>query len=74
MRRTRGRHLHSADDAEPSDGKLQGPALWLLRQIRDVIEEELEATLAGQKTAKAALDAAQERGNTLLRAFEKANQ
>lgn len=43
-------------------------------QIRDVIEEELEATLAGQKTAKAALDAAQERGNTLLRAFEKANQ
>ncbi|WP_051356632.1 sn-glycerol-3-phosphate ABC transporter substrate-binding protein UgpB [Azorhizobium doebereinerae] len=42
-------------------------------QIRDVIEEELEATLAGSKTAKAALDDAQARGNTLLLAFEKAN-
>ncbi|MFG1300232.1 sn-glycerol-3-phosphate ABC transporter substrate-binding protein UgpB [Xanthobacter sp. V3C-3] len=42
-------------------------------QIRDVIEEELESTLAGQKTPEAALAAAQKRGNELLRAFEKAN-
>ncbi|MFG1344717.1 sn-glycerol-3-phosphate ABC transporter substrate-binding protein UgpB [Xanthobacter autotrophicus DSM 431] len=42
-------------------------------QVRDVIEEELEATLAGQKTPEAALSAAQTRGNALLRAFEKAN-
>ena len=42
-------------------------------QIRDVIEEELEATLAGQKSPQAALAAAQTRGNELLRAFEKAN-
>ncbi|HQS07576.1 MAG: sn-glycerol-3-phosphate ABC transporter substrate-binding protein [Rhizobiales bacterium 24-66-13] len=43
-------------------------------QIRDVIEEELEATLAGKKTPKEALAAAQSRGNEMLRAFEKANQ
>ncbi|ABS69670.1 extracellular solute-binding protein family 1 [Xanthobacter versatilis] len=42
-------------------------------QIRDVIEEELEATLAGQKTPQAALAAAEARGNEQLRAFEKAN-
>jgi len=42
-------------------------------QIRDVIEEELESTLAGQKTPEAALAAAQKRGNELLRTFEKAN-
>ncbi|MFG1277026.1 sn-glycerol-3-phosphate ABC transporter substrate-binding protein UgpB [Xanthobacter autotrophicus] len=42
-------------------------------QIRDVIEEELEATLAGQKSAQAALAAAEARGNEQLRAFEKAN-
>jgi len=42
-------------------------------QVRDVIEEELEATLAGQKTPEAALAAAEKRGNELLRAFEKAN-
>ncbi|MFG1427641.1 sn-glycerol-3-phosphate ABC transporter substrate-binding protein UgpB [Roseixanthobacter glucoisosaccharinicivorans] len=43
-------------------------------QIRDVIEEELEATLAGKKTPKEALTAAEARGNEMLRAFEKANQ
>lgn len=43
-------------------------------QIRDVIEEELELTLAGKKTAKEALADAQQRGNDLLRAFEKANK
>jgi len=43
-------------------------------QIRDIINEELEAVWAGDKTAQAGLDAAVERGNKLLRAFEKANQ
>ena len=32
-------------------------------QIRDVWSEEIEAALAGQKTAKDALDAAVARGN-----------
>jgi sn-glycerol 3-phosphate transport system substrate-binding protein len=41
-------------------------------QIRDVINEEFEALWAGDKTAKEALDAAVERGNALLRKFERA--
>ncbi|MCM2561639.1 sn-glycerol-3-phosphate ABC transporter substrate-binding protein UgpB [Lutimaribacter sp. EGI FJ00015] len=39
-------------------------------QIRDVINEELEAVWSGNKTAKEAMDAAVERGNELLRRFE----
>ncbi|MBO6603136.1 MULTISPECIES: sn-glycerol-3-phosphate ABC transporter substrate-binding protein UgpB [Rhodophyticola] len=42
-------------------------------QIRDVINEELEAVWAGDKTAREAMDAAVERGNDLLRRFEAAN-
>lgn len=42
-------------------------------QIRDVINEELEAVWSGDKTAQEALDAAVERGNELLRRFEAAN-
>ncbi len=40
-------------------------------QVRDVINEEMEALWAGDKTAKQALDAAAERGNALLRKFER---
>ena len=40
-------------------------------QIRDVINEEMEAVWAGDKDAKTALDAAAERGNALLRKFER---
>ena len=43
-------------------------------QIRDVVDEELEAVWAGTKTAKQALDSAVERGNKLLRDFEAANK
>jgi sn-glycerol 3-phosphate transport system substrate-binding protein len=42
--------------------------------IRDVIEDELEQALAGKKSAQAALDAAVQRGNDLLRQFERANR
>ncbi|MEO1493647.1 MAG: sn-glycerol-3-phosphate ABC transporter substrate-binding protein UgpB [Pseudomonadota bacterium] len=42
-------------------------------QIRDIINEELEAVWAGEKDAKTALDDATERGNALLRKFEKVN-
>ncbi|MCS6878028.1 MAG: sn-glycerol-3-phosphate ABC transporter substrate-binding protein UgpB [Geminicoccaceae bacterium] len=41
-------------------------------QIRDIIEEELEAVFQGKKSAQDALDAAARRGNELLRQFEKA--
>jgi sn-glycerol 3-phosphate transport system substrate-binding protein len=40
-------------------------------QIRDVINEELEAIWNGSKTAQEGLDEAVERGNALLRKFEK---
>lgn len=43
-------------------------------QVRDVINEELEAVWAGDKTAQEALDAAVARGNALLRKFEAANK
>ena len=41
--------------------------------IRDAIEDELEAAFVGKKTAQQALDTAVERGNKLLRQFERAN-
>ncbi|WP_273520809.1 sn-glycerol-3-phosphate ABC transporter substrate-binding protein UgpB [Rhodosalinus sediminis] len=42
-------------------------------QIRDIINEELEAVWSGDKSAEEALDAAVERGNDLLRRFEASN-
>ena len=42
-------------------------------QIRDVIDKEFEAMLAGSKTAQQALDAVVPRGNEILREFESAN-
>ena len=42
-------------------------------QIRDIINEELEAVWAGDKSAQEAMDAAVERGNELLRRFEATN-
>ena len=42
-------------------------------QIRDIINEEMEAVWAGQKSAQEALDAAVQRSNELIRQFERAN-
>jgi len=42
-------------------------------QVRNVVDEEFQALLAGGKTAQEALDSAVERGNALLREFEAAN-
>jgi sn-glycerol 3-phosphate transport system substrate-binding protein len=41
--------------------------------IRGVIDEELEQVFSGKQSAQAALDLAVERGNRLLRQFERAN-
>ena len=41
--------------------------------IRDAIDDELEHAFSGKKSAQAALDSAVERGNRLLRQFERAN-
>ncbi len=43
-------------------------------QIREIINEEMEATWNGSKTADQAMDEAVKRGNKLLRKFEKANK
>jgi sn-glycerol 3-phosphate transport system substrate-binding protein len=42
-------------------------------QIRDVIDQEFEDMLAGNKTAQQALDAVDQRGNELLREFQANN-
>lgn len=42
--------------------------------IRDVIEDEMEQVFAGKKSAQAAMDSAVERGNRLLRQFERTNR
>jgi sn-glycerol 3-phosphate transport system substrate-binding protein len=42
-------------------------------QIRDVVDEELEAVWSGKKDSKTALDEAVKRGNELLRKFQAAN-
>ncbi|PVA06640.1 sn-glycerol-3-phosphate ABC transporter substrate-binding protein UgpB [Thalassorhabdomicrobium marinisediminis] len=51
----------------------KGVRLGSYDQIRGIIDEELEAVWSGDKDAQAALDNAVERGNQLLRRFERAN-
>jgi sn-glycerol 3-phosphate transport system substrate-binding protein len=55
---------------EPTENS-RGLRLGNMVQLRDVWSEEIEAALAGKKSAKEALDAAVARGNTMLRQFEK---
>jgi len=43
-------------------------------QIRDIVDEELEAVWSGKKDAKTALDEAVKRGNEQLKRFEAANK
>lgn len=61
----------TAKDPTPNS---KGLRLGNFDQIRGIIDEELEAVWAGDKTAQAALDSAVERGNALLRRFEQANR
>jgi sn-glycerol 3-phosphate transport system substrate-binding protein len=59
---------------KPPTDKSKGLRIGNFVQIRDVMDEELEAVWAGQKTAKQALDTAVERGNRLLADFARANR
>jgi len=52
----------------------KGLRLGSFDQIRGIIDEELEAVWAGDKSAQDALDSAVERGNALLRRFEQASR
>src|SRR5210317_2284261 len=52
----------------------KGLRLGSFDQIRGIIDEELEAIWAGDKTAQEAMDSAKERGDALLRRFEQASR
>jgi sn-glycerol 3-phosphate transport system substrate-binding protein len=58
---------------KPPTANSKGIRLGSFVLIRDVIDDELEQAFAGKKSAQAALDSAVERGNRLLRQFERAN-
>ena len=58
---------------KPPTENSRGVRLGSFVLIRDVIDDELEQAFAGKKTAQAAMDSAVDRGNRLLRQFERAN-
>jgi sn-glycerol 3-phosphate transport system substrate-binding protein len=57
----------------PSDNS-KGVRFGNLTQIRDTIDQQFEALLAGSKTGQQALDTAATEGNAILREFQSANQ
>jgi sn-glycerol 3-phosphate transport system substrate-binding protein len=65
--------IRQINNKPPSENS-KGLRLGNFVQIRDVVDEELEAVWAGKKTAKEGLDAAVKRGNELLRQFERTNR
>ncbi|WP_445491081.1 sn-glycerol-3-phosphate ABC transporter substrate-binding protein UgpB [Rhodopseudomonas sp. RCAM05734] len=58
---------------KPPTDNSRGVRLGSFVLVRDAIEDELELAFSGKKSAQAALDAAVDRGNRLLRQFERAN-
>ncbi len=62
--------LKELTNKEPTENS-RGLRFGNMVQMRDIWAEEMESALAGQKTAKEALDAAVTRGNAMLRTFEK---
>lgn len=58
---------------KPPTENSRGVRLGSFVLIRDVIDDELEQAFSGKKSAQGALDSAVERGNRLLRQFERAN-
>ena len=59
---------------KPPTENSRGLRLGDMVRMRDVWAEEIEAALNGTKTAKAALDSAVERGNQMMRQFERTNR
>jgi sn-glycerol 3-phosphate transport system substrate-binding protein len=58
---------------KPPTDNSKGIRLGSFVLIRDAIEDELEQVFAGKRSAQSAMDNAVERGNRLLRQFERAN-
>ena len=55
---------------EPTENS-RGLRLGNMVQLRDIWAEEIKGALAGKKSAKEALDSAVQRGNAMLRQFER---
>src|SRR6202022_3859927 len=55
---------------EPTENS-RGLRLGNMVQLRDIWAEEIEGALAGKKSAKEALDGAGQRGNAMLRQFDR---
>src|SRR6201991_311528 len=62
--------LKELTNKEPTENS-RGLRFGNMVQMRDVWAEEIEAALAGKKTAQQALDEAVAKGNAMLRTFEK---
>ncbi len=58
---------------KPPTENSKGLRLGSYTLIRDAVDDELEQAFSGRKTAQAAMDSAVERGNRLLRQFERAS-
>jgi len=58
---------------KPPTENSKGLRLGSFVLIREVIDDELEQAFSGKKSAQAAMDSAVERGNKLLRQFERTN-
>src|SRR5262245_26567992 len=65
--------IRQINNKPPTDNS-KGLRLGNYAQIRDVMDEELEAVWASKKTPKEGLDAIVKRGNELLRQFERTNR
>jgi sn-glycerol 3-phosphate transport system substrate-binding protein len=62
--------LLELSNKQPTENS-RGLRLGNMVQLREIWAEEIEAALAGKKSAKQALDTAVERGNQMLRQFER---
>ncbi len=69
-----GRDVAVVQMSGKSTANSKGLRLGRFVQIRDILNEELEAIWAGKKTAQQGLDDGAARGNKLLRKFERANK
>ncbi len=58
---------------EPTENS-RGLRLGNMPEIRNIIQEEIEKAFQGQQNAQQALESAVQRGNTVLRNFERANR
>jgi sn-glycerol 3-phosphate transport system substrate-binding protein len=58
----------------PPTENSRGLRLGNMPEIRNIIQEELEKAFQGQQSAQQALDNAVQRGNVVLRNFERANR